>query len=82
MRRAISVVAGAAMLVLGVVAGSASAGAPSGAAGPLGAHDAMVQYVQTHGYIPIGGPAAYARYSAAAAARAAKLHPGRRSPAG
>src|SRR6266702_1079576 len=70
------------MLVLGVVAGSASASAPSGAAGPLSAHDAMVRYVQTHGYIPIGGPAAYARYSAAAVARAARLHPGAAPKAG
>src|SRR5438093_116992 len=34
-----------------------------------------VRYKLSHGYIPIGGPAAYERYSAAAAARAARLHP-------
>ena len=39
------------------------------------AHAAMVDYVRSHGYIPIGGDAAYQRYSAAAAAAAARLHP-------
>jgi len=39
-----------------------------------------VRYKLSHGYIPIGGPAAYERYSAAAAARAARLHPGASHP--
>jgi len=73
-----------ALLVAAPAASARSNGTRSAKAGGLfGSRAQMVRYVRTHGYIPIGGPAAYARYSAAAAQRAAALHPGAyRGPVG
>jgi len=66
-----------ALLVAAPAASARSNAAGSAKAGGLfGSRAQMVRYVRSHGYIPIGGPAAYARYSAAAAQRAAALHPG------
>src|SRR5207248_5230382 len=59
----------------------ASADAGSSSKGTLSAAARAVRYKLSHGYIPIGGPAAYQRYSAAAAARAARLHPQASRPA-
>ncbi len=75
-RRALSVIAVGALFAVSF----ATAAAGAGERGAVSNHRAMVEYVRAHGYIPIGGPAAYARYSAAAAANAARLQPGR-SPA-
>ncbi|HYT25719.1 MAG TPA: hypothetical protein VEP73_04445, partial [Actinomycetota bacterium] len=87
MRRKVSLLVGVSLMALLVAAPAASArsnAAGSAKAGGLfGSRAQMVRYVRTHGYIPIGGPAAYARYSAAAAQRAAALHPGTyRGPVG
>jgi hypothetical protein len=67
-------------LALALPGASAHAGSAS-KRGTLSAVARAVRYKLSHGYIPIGGPAAYQRYSAAAAARAARLHPQASRPA-
>lgn len=81
MLRRASVIVAAAMLATSVVGAMAAVASPPRSSGSVSAHDQMVRYVRTHGYIPIGGPAAFGRYSAAAAEKAARLHPGPSAPA-
>ena len=75
MIRRLAVAAGAVTLTLafGLPATPASGAPGRGSLTPI---QQAVRYKMSHGYIPIGGPAAYERYSAAAAARAARLHGG------
>src|SRR4051812_39862825 len=73
--RRLSVVTMAALVALALAApaGSARAGGQSAIA-------RAVRYKLANGYIPIGGPAAYERYSAAALAKAALLRPSSPGP--
>src|SRR5207244_2644293 len=79
--RRIAVLATVTLLALALAAPAVSARAGGSRSGPSAIAQA-VRYKMSHGYIPIGGPAAYDRYSAQAAARAALLHPSAAPAAG
>ncbi len=81
MPRRIAVLATTTLLALALAAPAVSARARGSRTGRSAIAQA-VRYKMTHGYIPIGGPAAYERYSAQAAARAARLHPSAAPAAG
>jgi hypothetical protein len=69
MRRASSMV-GVSLLVFSLAAPAVSAGGGTNASAAVPQPSSMGRYVKEHGYIPYGGPAAYAQMKAAADARA------------
>jgi hypothetical protein len=79
LKHRIGLLAGASLLVLALVIPAASAGSTIGAKGAKD-KSALVKYKRAHGYL-VGDPARFDRLTRAAAARAARLHPGAPSPA-
>ncbi len=64
MRKRLLLLGGAGLLALGLLIPAA---ASAGGASPQALHDGAVRYIRTHGYLPLQGPAGYARLKAAAA---------------
>src|SRR5436189_4162792 len=56
-RHRVSVMTAVAVLASAAVSASAAVASPPRIHGSTDAHEQMVRYVRTHGYIPIGGPA-------------------------